>query len=252
MININISEKLLNEFMNDGFSIREVGSALLFLRALQTNDTSFINTMYQQEDEMCILVKNLYLSDFLEIEDFEEYKSRYTLSERGIKLLNYLKLNEKSKNEKKVEDTNDVNSWIQDWLNIWKDQNGVYYKAPSGAADGSQKRTLGCSKKDALDRMNSFFVYYGDMFDEEEKHTAKDIIIMATKRYIQDFKKTDFMYCRKATYFISKSDAFSRNIKSSDLATYCTEIIQELKTKSILDIENTIETINKPNIRAIN
>jgi hypothetical protein len=250
-ININISPVTFNKFLSDGISVKNIGSGIILLKALKDNNLGFIKLMYKQKEEMEYLVKDLYIHGFLKLDNDENNKIVYSLTNRSIDLLHFLEIKNKGKDNKQFDEIND---WIQDWLNIWKNQNGVFYAAPSDNTD-NKKRTLGCSKKDALDRMKDFYKHYSDVFEDVKDISPKDIIFLATKKYLAEFKTKNFMYCRKAVYFIFKKE----DTVTSDLSTWCLQTIQELKTKNINELnEKTLailendSSISSSHIKSMN
>lgn len=108
-----------------------------------------------------------------------------------------------------------MSEWISDWVNLWKDENGIFYK------DSTQKtlRSLGSPEKDVYEQMTAFMMRYNYIF---KGYNPKEIIMGATRKYIEEFKKSRFQYCRTAYYFIMKEE---NKIVRSTLAQQCENYI---------------------------
>jgi hypothetical protein len=149
----------------------------------------------------------------------------YSLSAKGNSLLDLLVNNIKvmgDNNEAKMlsSPTELIDSWISDWLSLWKDDDGKFFQSVSD----SGKRSLGSTKNTCIENFTTFFKKYSDIFPTGVD--KKSIIFGATKDYINRFKAANmqFAYCNKANYFICKYDE-SKKLRST-LAEECENYIE--------------------------
>lgn len=98
--------------------------------------------------------------------------------------------------------TGKVEEWFDEWYDIF----------PKGVKSGGY--TVRSDKRGCLNKLKKFITEYPE-FD-------KDIIIEATKMYVEESKKNKYQFMMLAHYFISKH-------KISNLAGYC-ELVLEKKT----------------------
>ena len=129
-----------------------------------------------------------------------------------------------------------VEDWIDEWLNIWKDESGKFFKAP---ADGGT-RSLGAARRDVLSNMITFLDKYSDLFSCDN---PKTLIMKATRNYVNTFRKVNFAYCTKSLYFIMKQNNFKK-IRSL-LAEECDKIKEEgIDDVSQEEFNSFIKSIN--------
>jgi hypothetical protein len=102
-----------------------------------------------------------------------------------------------------------VEDWIDEWYELW----------PKGVKSGGY--LVRSDKNGCLNKMKSFIKTY--KFD-------KEIIIRATKDYINHLRMSNFAYIQIAHYFISKNN-------SSNLAAACEDVLNKLETKEIENLE---------------
>lgn len=102
-----------------------------------------------------------------------------------------------------------VEDWIDEWYELW----------PKGVKSGGY--LVRSDKTGCLNKMKSFIKNY--KFD-------KEIIIRATKDYINHLRMSNFAYIQIAHYFISKNN-------SSNLAAACEDVLNKLETKEIENLE---------------
>lgn len=103
----------------------------------------------------------------------------------------------------------EVESWFEDWYNLF----------PRGIKSGGYM--VRGDKRGCLNKLKKFTIDYPE-FD-------KEIIMKATKEYVEECKKNKYQYMMLAHYFISKH-------RVSSLAGYC---------ELIVDRENNPEEIEK-------
>lgn len=116
--------------------------------------------------------------------------------------------------------TNDLKDWFDDWFDLF----------PKGVKSGGylvKSDKAGCYKK-----MKSFVKEYPEY--------NKDIIIRATKDYINYMRMKQFEYMQLAHYFIMKNGV-------SSLASFCEDVKNKLDNNEIedLNIDYTIDKFTK-------
>lgn len=104
-----------------------------------------------------------------------------------------------------------VRSLYEEYLECWKD---VPTKLPSG------KYTKG-NKVDILKELRKYVVKY--------RHTS-EMILEATKKYLDKQEQEGYKFCRTAQYFISKDG-------NSDLATEVDNLIEEVYKPKFTGVE---------------
>ena len=150
----------------------------------------------------------------------------YKITERGNIFLNEYK-NIISNKINVLESTNfEIENWIEDWIKLWKDKNGIFFKTPD-------RRSLGINKKDALAKMKWFLENYQELFDLQ--NSPKETILGATKEYIEEYKKVNFAFCKRPNNFISKREDRTKDSLYSTLAAECENFIANkgAKKKSV-------------------
>lgn len=96
--------------------------------------------------------------------------------------------------------------WTKEWLDLW----------PSGVKSGS--RYVKASEKDITELLKKFIKKY---------KFSKEVIIEATKKYLEEKKKVNWSYITCSDYFISKNNV-------SLLASYCANLgVKEPSVSSI-------------------
>jgi hypothetical protein len=93
---------------------------------------------------------------------------------------------------------NQINDWIVDYRNLYK---------------GTKVGIMG-DPKSCLEKMCRFFVEY-------PQYANKDLILNATKKYIETEAFTNYKYLQRADYFIYK---ITGKEESSRLASFCSDI----------------------------
>lgn len=86
--------------------------------------------------------------------------------------------------------------WTKEWLDLW----------PSGVKSGS--RYVRASEKDITELLKKFIKKY---------KFSKEVIIEATKKYLEEKKKVNWSYITCSDYFITKNNV-------SLLASYCSNL----------------------------
>jgi len=122
-----------------------------------------------------------------------------TLNEKGIKLIENMEVIFKTQKQLKAVDLlgDNYQEKIKEYLEIFpagKLPNGKYARG---------------NKKEIEENFKWFF---------QEYHYDWDVILEATEKYVEEFRKDNYKYMRTAMYFIRK---LRSGIVESDMATYC-------------------------------
>jgi hypothetical protein len=103
-----------------------------------------------------------------------------------------------------------INDWIVDYRNLYK---------------GTKVGIMG-DPKSCLEKMCRFFVEY-------PQYANKDLILNATKKYIETEAFTNYKYLQRADYFIYK---ITGKEESSRLASFCSDIEENKLQSNIRDL----------------
>ncbi len=143
--------------------------------------------------------------------------SLYQLSFNGETLVNKINNVEIEAKTPEIQEE-PLMDFVQRWLALWKDNKGIYYR------DG--KRSLGSTERDIFNKFQSFFSDYQYVFsDLKFGLTPRQVIMEATKNYIEELKKKNFEYCKGSDGFIWKQEGATKNTKKSMLAVECQDYI---------------------------
>lgn len=168
----------------------------------KTNKNAFI--IYKECEKLQLLKKQVS----------ETHNVHYTLSFDGKNFLE--RLLEVSVDDVIIQTSSEkLSDWITDWIDLWKDEKGVFYRDKSNSKN---PRVLRISEKDAFERMGSFLTKYGYIFKDI---SPKEIIMGATKKYINEYKKVNFVFCTGPHNFIHvKRDSTVRSILAELCESY--------------------------------
>lgn len=116
-------------------------------------------------------------------------------------------------------DKEKVEDWIDEWYELW----------PKGVKSGGY--LVRSDKNGCTNKMKTFVKNYG---------FSKEIIIRATKDYINHLRMSNFAYIQLAHYFISKNNV-------SSLAASCEDVHNRLESKEIedLNVDYTIDRFTR-------
>ena len=103
-----------------------------------------------------------------------------------------------------------INDWIVDYRNLYK---------------GTKVGIMG-DPKSCLEKMCRFFVEY-------PQYANKDLILNATKKYIETEAFTNYKYLQRADYFIYK---ITGKEESSRLASFCSDVEENKLPSNIKDL----------------
>lgn len=206
-----MNKKDIEKLRELGINSECMGSCLFVLKSLLINDLESLNAF--EDYNSFIVYKELEKIGLLELNE----NNKFQLTTVGRIFIENIDSNSEKSTIKKPVLTLD---WIKEWVNLWKDEKGIFYK------DKQMNRTLGCSEKDAYSKMILFLIEYKYLFENlSDKFTIKDIIINSTKNYIERYKKNNFAFCKNANYFIIKQEGKSKIFNNSTLATECENYI---------------------------
>lgn len=220
MIQIGVNKEIVKILRNYSINSDYMGSCLIVLYSLYNKDYALLDELDSENSDLLFLhiYKDLEMKDVL-IKTSEESDVHFELTDSGVLLMQeILKASEnKAISQKKSIDV----SWILEWLDLWRDSRGLFYKG---------KYSLGASSKDAKEKFIKFFASYGDIFNGIDEDDIKNILFQVTKEYIRKEKEKGFEYTRKAINYISKVES---GCKGSDLAMACEEFINQKKSAHV-------------------
>lgn len=201
-------EKLVEIIQKEGLTI-----PLFFIMYFQSIK-SFANITVDKED-LEWLSDNKWIklnSDYgFEVrEKFVEFLDRLDESLLGVKREVFEDLEESKKI--KVENIKaglEIKDWIDEYRGLFK---------------GLKPGSIG-DKGACLNKMVKFFENYPEFAD-------KDIILSATRKYIQHEAISNYKYIQKAHYFIYKQVGTKDN-EISNLASFCEEVGNEVETSFV-------------------
>jgi len=116
--------------------------------------------------------------------------------------------------------SNKLSDWFDEWFDLF----------PQGVKSGGY--LIKSDKAGCLKKMEKFVKTYPEF--------NKDIIIRATKDYINYMRMKQFQYMQLAHYFIMKNDV-------STLASCCEDVVNKLDTREIenLDVDYSVDKFTK-------
>jgi len=158
-------------------------------------------SLLKSKDELPGLIEN----DFV-IEEDSVYKITDKAKKLITKLDNYFIKAKKKTNIQLM--GKDYNKMIEDYRNVFPAG-----KLPSGKPARQNVRALGES-----------FRWFFETYDHDW-----EIIMKATKMYVNEYRATDYLYMMTSQYFVSKQD--KHRVKHSALADYCDMIKDGVQTE---------------------
>jgi hypothetical protein len=236
-LEIQFNKEVISKIKSLHFQADQIGSILFVLFALYENRFDLLDEFddYNKQKRAILLYKELEIKGLVTQLVGEAIEGKQTphfvLQPNGINLVEFIKSEfKKSNNEIKTEDiaivgvenlktaiSNNVEDWIDEWIDLF----------PEGVRSGG--RLLRSDKPACTRKMRIFLKEYG--FD-------KELVIKATKAYLQTQAEKDYQYTRCAVYFIYRMEGIGTG-KTSDLAAWCDDVsrrIDKPKTENNLDI----------------
>lgn len=210
---IKIDATTIETLKSLGLHPDNVGSGIMVLESLYNKDYALLDAF----DDLTTNKRALTLYKELErlelLQRTRNSKYAFSLTSLGIECVETF-------SDNPVHRTQSVEDWIHSYRELWiNPDTGSYYQTPD-------KRSLGASVKDLTNKMKSFLEIYKDSFTNlPSDETVQSVIIESTKRYIEEFRKVRFAYCKDAYNFIFKQEGKTRDTVRSLLATACENYI---------------------------
>lgn len=220
-LEIQFNSAIIKQVHALNFNVDQLGSVLFVLFALYEDRVDLLDHFddFNTKKRAFLLYKEMEIRELLELADTED-ESHFILTKRGIELVEFIKGEFTKSNEevtseniavsgvenlKEAINEDDVESWIDAWVDVF----------PRGVKSGG--RLVRSDRQSCLRKMKIFIKEYG---------YGRDIIMKATKAYIEAKSNENFAYTRCAVYFIYRVEG-SRADKVSDLATWCDQAKHE-------------------------
>ena len=227
-IEIQFNKKIIDKIKSLSFQVDQLGSVLFILFALYEGKIDLLDEFDDgnKERRALILYKELVLRDLLIPSDDETI---YILTDKAVELIEFIKTNTSEITTERIAVagveqlkeavTDEVETWIEQWLDLF----------PRGVKTfGKPVRS---SKIECLRKMQNFI---------KENGYSRDVILEATKAYVESKRQVAWEFMRCATYFIYRVDGGSIKDKTSDLAAWCEQVLHEKDNPSP---ENTFEVL---------
>jgi hypothetical protein len=214
-IEIQFNKKIIDKVKSYSFQVDQLGSILFILCALYEGKIELLDEFddSNKQRRALMLYKELELRGLLKTTGEEE--SIYILTEKGIELIEFLKINStgvtaeriavSGVDQLKTEVGENVEAWIDEWLDIF----------PRGVKTNG--KLVRSDKPSCLRKMQFFIAEY--------KYN-KETILEATKAYVESKRLQGYEFMRCATYFIYRIETSTKD-KTSDLASWCDQILHE-------------------------
>ncbi len=217
---MNINRRRLELCKENKLKMDQVGSILFVLECMYNENYQLLDSFDDQNGNRnaLIIYKEMEKVGLLRREKFEDKTVHYSLNYEGKIFYEQLWVFVDDDIAVAAIENRRVADWIKDWTMLWKDEKGMNLKDKAG------KRSLGISEKDAFERMNVFIGNYGYIFKTTEM-TQEEVIMGATKKYIEEFRKTRFAFCKSAYNFIQKQEEGTKESRRSTLAEWCENFI---------------------------
>lgn len=224
-LEIQFNTSIIKKVKSLNFQADQIGSVLFILFCLYENRLDLLDEFddYNKQRRAFLLYMELEIRGLVMVNSESEKDSpHFILTKEGIEVVEYLKGEFTATHQRvdseviavagvnpsqleKVIDPNDVESWIDEWIDIF----------PRGLKSGG--RLLRGDKISCLRKMRVFI---------KEYPYTREVILQATRNYIESKRSEGFAYTRCAVYFIYRIDG-SRADKISDLASWCDQAIHE-------------------------
>lgn len=212
-----ISESSIDKCREIGIRMEIMGSCLFVLQAMYSKDYALLERFDDSDTDQSamILYKEMERVGLL-LRDHEGYLN-FVITPKGIDFIRNLETGQVHKPKEVFTD------WIKDWIGLWKDSKGHSLKSPDG-------RNLACSERDATVRMNKFLNSYAYLFENLPTGlTTKELVIKATEKYLSEYKKNNYAFCKNAYNFIMKQEGSTKDTNNSILASECENFISSFK-----------------------
>jgi hypothetical protein len=235
-LEIQFTTEIIKKVKSLHFQADQIGSVLFVLFGLYENRTDLLDEFddYNKQKRAIILYKEMEMKKLVtrSEDDSDEDAPIYILSKEGTELVEFIKTQFTKNHEvitsetiaisgvdqikETIKDNENVEEWIKEWVDIF----------PRGIRSGG--RLLRGDTPSCLRKMRVFL---------REYPYSKDIILEATRKYLQAKEAENFAYTRCAVYFIFRVEAGSGKI--SDLATWCEQVEHDQKSGNQNTINNS-------------
>lgn len=224
-LEIQFNASIIKKVKSLNFQADQIGSVLFILFCLYENRLDLLDEFddYNKQRRAFLLYMELETRGLVIVNNENEGESpHFILTKDGIEFVEYIKGEFTATHQRvdseliavagvdasqleKITDPNDIESWIDEWIDIF----------PRGLKSGG--RLVRGDKISCLRKMRVFI---------KEYPYTRDIILQATRNYIESKRNEGFAYTRCAVYFIYRVDG-TRADKISDLAAWCDQAIHE-------------------------
>ena len=217
-LEIQINKDIISKIKSLNFNVDQLGSILLVLFGLYENRVDILDEFddYNRQRRALYLYKEIEARKLI-VKNEKEDQPHYLLTKDGTRLVEYMK-NQFIKIQGNVtseeislygvgvpkETKHRSVEWIEEWLDLF----------PRGVKSMGK---LVRSDKASCDRKMANFM-------QEYPKYSNELIMRATKMYLDERRKADWQYTRCAVYFIYRVDD-NKQEKSSDLAAWCEEAL---------------------------
>ncbi len=239
-LEIQFNASIIKKVKSLNLQVDQIGSVLFILFCLYEGQLDLLDEFddFNRQRRAFLLYMELEQRGLVQGDFSQEANSpHFMLTKEGIEFVEYVKGEFTMTNqivtgetiavaginpeqlEGKSLDINDPMNWIDEWVDIF----------PRGVKSGG--RLLRGDKLSCMRKMRVFLREYPGY--------SKEIIMQATRNYIESKRNEGFAYTRCAVYFIYRVDS-SRSDKVSDLATWCDQAIHE-QSEGSTSSENNLE-----------
>lgn len=230
MIQISINKEIVKILREYSINSDYMGSVLIVLHCLYNEKYELLDELDKDNSDLLFLhvYKDLEMKFILDKTDADS-NVHFKLTGDGMVLFQKILAVSKDKKvtQKKIIDL----SWAESWIELWRDNRGLFYKSPS--------YSLGASSRDVKDKLIKFFANYGEIFKGLSDDEIANVILIVTEEYVKKEREKGFEYTRKSINYISKVESGN---KGSDLAMACEEFINQLNKKP--ELGNKINAFN--------
>jgi hypothetical protein len=220
-LKLQFNSKILRRANAEGLVIDHLGTIFLILFSLHEDKKELLSTIDNNltDRHIAILYRHLVKLGFLSMTR-EGKVVTHSLTRKAIEMIEFVK------SEYEVEevissetfatsiDGENVDIWIDDYIKLFPTEKDPY---------NTNERPLRSNKKDVLNKMEWFVKNY---------RYPKELILDATRTYLEAQRQDKYAFTRTAAYFIVKGAGYER---ISDLATACEKMKDASKMPPRID-----------------
>ena len=236
-LEIQFNTSVIKKVKSLHFQVDQLGSVLFILFALYEDRVDLLDEFddFNKQKRAIMLYEEMAIKGIIsQKENIGPKDAIYELTKEGMELVEFIKSqhtdSESITSEKiavvgveqlkeMIQETTDVESWIDEWIDIF----------PRGIKSGG--RLVRGDRASCLRKMKVFL---------REYEFERDVILEATRKYMNAKAQDNYAYTRCAVYFIYRVDGGSRSEKISDLASWCEDVLHN-KTEGNTTSENNFE-----------